>query len=119
MTTASAPRILLAAVAVVAAVGVVDAAIGRTWDLVALFAVLLALGLLGLGWSLGQRRPVTLRVDHAAALQARSQAAGEPLDQVLDRAVATYLTALADPVPGDGAPHGSASSAHEVEPDRS
>ena len=108
MTTASAPRILLAAVAVVAAVGAFDAAIGRTWDLVALFGVLVVLGLAGLGWSLGQRRPVTLRVDHAAALRSRSQATGEPLDQLLDRSVATYLAALADPVPdGRAAEQGS------------
>jgi hypothetical protein len=46
---------------------------------------------------LGDRRTVGLRADLAATLVARSRRTGEPLDQLTDRAVATYLDALADP----------------------
>jgi Flp pilus assembly protein TadB len=94
MTTAISPRLLLAAIAVVAAVGVFDAVTGNLWDLVVLLSLILVLAVVGLLWSLGQRRPMTLRADLASSLTSRAQSSGEPLDQALDRAVATYMTAL-------------------------
>ena len=99
MTTARAPRALLLAVLVVAGVGILDAAIGRTWDLVALLSVVAVLAAGGLVSTLGPRRPVLLRADRAAELTARARATGEAPDAVLDRAVATYLDGLADPAP--------------------
>lgn len=81
------------------AVGVLDAAIGAVWDLAVLFAVVILVGAVGLLMGISRRRSVTLRADLAAALSARTRPAGESFDQVLDRAVATYLHALEEPSP--------------------
>jgi hypothetical protein len=82
------------AVAVVAAVGLLDAVIGEVWDLAVLFGVVLALA----GWSLARlssgRRPMTLRRDLAARLIHRSRVTGEPIEQMADRAVAIHLDAM-------------------------
>ena len=104
MTTATAPRLLLAAIAVVAGAGTLDAGLDETWDLVALFSVIAVLAVIGLGWSLGRRRPTTLRDDLARRLVARARASGEPPDQALDRAVATYLATLEEPARRPSAP---------------
>lgn len=97
MTASTTTRTLLLAILVVAAVGVLDAAIGPAWDLVVLFVLIGALATTLLLRGLGDRRPMAVRADLAAALLARSQRTGEPLDQLTDRAVATYLEALAEP----------------------
>lgn len=97
MTASTTSRTLLLAIVVVSAVGVLDAAIAPAWDLVVLFVVIGALASILALRGLGERRPTALRADLAAALVARSQRTGEPLDQLTDRAVATYLQALADP----------------------
>jgi membrane protein implicated in regulation of membrane protease activity len=97
MTSGTVNRVLVLAVLVVGLVGLLDAAIGRTWDLTVLFAVVAVLASVLLLRGLGDRRTVDLRADLAAALTGRSRRTGEPVDQVVDRAVATYLAALADP----------------------
>lgn len=81
----------------VGAVGLLDAAIGEVWDLAVLFGVVLVLGVAGLAAGVTRRRPVTIRSDLGTQLDERARRAGEPVEQVLDRAVATYLHALEDP----------------------
>lgn len=97
MTASAITRTLHLAVLVVALVGLLDAVIGPQWDLAVLFALTAVLSLVLLVRGLGDRRPTDLRADLAAALVARSQRTGEPVDQLTDRAVATYLQALAEP----------------------
>lgn len=97
MTPTGLTRVLLVAVLAVAAVGALDAGIAREWELVALFGLIAALGLALLLRTRGHRRRTTLRADLAADLADRSLRTGEPLDQLTDRAVATYLDALAEP----------------------
>lgn len=91
-------RALPAAVVAVALVGALDAAIGRTWDLVVLFVLLVTIGSTLLVQGLGQRSSVRLRPDLARSLTDRARLGGESVDQVADRAVATYLDALGEPV---------------------
>jgi hypothetical protein len=98
-------RMLVAALAIVGLVGLVDAAIDRTWDHVALFAIasVLAIGLL-LRLSVG-RQHVRMRGDHVRWLLHRGELSGEPVEHVADRAIATYRAALADePHPDAGPP---------------
>ena len=97
MTPTGITRVLLVAALVVAAVGALDAGIGREWELVGLFGVVALLVLVLLLRTRGHRRQTTLRADLAAALADRSLRTGEPLDQLTDRAVATYLGALSEP----------------------
>lgn len=85
------------AVVIVGAVGLLDASIGRHWDLSLLFGLVAVVGVVGLLAAVGRRRPVTLRSDLATALDDRACRTGEPLEQVLDRAVATYASVLEDP----------------------
>lgn len=93
-------QLVAIAVGVVAAVGALDAAIGRTWDLVALFATVLV-GSVAIAVALrSRRRLLSLRPDLAAALTERSRLTGEPLERIADRAVATYLAALDPDVAG-------------------
>lgn len=75
-------------------VGAIDSMVGDHWDLLVLFALVLLVGTVVLALSFGPRRQVTLRADLFATLQARALRTGEPLDQLLDRSVATYLDAL-------------------------
>jgi hypothetical protein len=102
MTPAGSTRVLLAAVLAVAAVGALDAGIGREWELAVLFGAVAVLGLVLLARTRGRRRATTLRADRAAALADRALRTGEPLDQLTDRAVATYLDALAEPDQASG-----------------
>jgi hypothetical protein len=88
--------VLAIAVVVVGAVGLIDAGIGRVWDHVVVFAALLVLGVLLIARELGTRRRMTLRADLAGRLSQRALASGESSEAILDRAVATYLEALAD-----------------------
>lgn len=97
MTSSTMTRVMLLALLVVALVGVLDAAIGPQWDLAVLFGLVAVLTSILLLRGLGDRRTVDLRADLAAELLGRSRRTGEPLDQLTDRAVATYLHALADP----------------------
>jgi hypothetical protein len=75
-------------------VGAIDSMVGDHWDLLVLFALVLIVGIVVLVMSFGPRRQVSLRADLFSTLQARALRTGEPLDQLLDRSVATYLDAL-------------------------
>jgi hypothetical protein len=88
--------LLLLAIGVV---GLVDALIGNAYDLAVLFGATAVLAVAGLTADRGRRRPVRLRADLAAALRDRGLRTGESDDQLLDRAVATYLDALSEPEP--------------------
>jgi hypothetical protein len=93
-----ASRVVLVVILLTAGVGIVDGALEPSWDLVALFAVvaLLAAGLL-VARPRQHHRETTLRDDLALELERRASRSGEPVEQVTDRAVATYLDALSDP----------------------
>lgn len=98
MSTGTTTRALLLALVVVGLVGVLDAVIGPAWDLAVLFGLVVVLAGVLLLRGLGDRRPLAVRADLVGALVERSQRTGEPLDQLADRAVATYLDALAEPI---------------------
>lgn len=83
-------RLMLLLAMVGVGVGVVDAAIGRQWDLLAIF---IAVAVLLVAMWVRQRIhrvSVTLRPDLAHWIEHRAASAGEPFDDVLDRAVATF-----------------------------
>lgn len=83
-------RVLLLLAMVCSAVGVLDAAISREWDLLVIF-VLTALALVAMWVRLRVHRvDVTLRPDLAHWLEHRAESSGEPFDDVLDRAVASF-----------------------------
>lgn len=93
-------RVLLLAVVVVSAVGVLDAVIGDVWDHVVLFALAGVFGLVLLVGTSRRRRPVLVRGDHAQWLSERAQLTGEDVERIADRALATYRHAL-DGEPGE------------------
>ena len=83
-------RLLVLASTLVVTLGIVDAAIGSDWDL---FALLLIAGALHvtLILRLQSKRPgVPVRRDLVAWLSDRAALGGEPLDAVVDRALAAY-----------------------------
>lgn len=87
-------RLVLTIAIVVTGVGALDAYVGRKWDLVAVFVFL---GLLLMMLWLRQRAhrvPVDLRSDLARFLEHQSQRTGEPMEDVVDRAVAAYRQGL-------------------------
>lgn len=87
-------RAVLVLTAAVALVGVVDAAVGRNWDLLAVFALIAVLqGVLLLRLS-GRRRSVPLRADLARWLRDRAAAEGESAELIADRAVSAYRADL-------------------------
>jgi hypothetical protein len=88
----------LTVVATLAAlVGLADAIVGGSADLTVIFVIVLAACLAQLLRVRPRRRPVRLRADLARWLTERAQLAGEPVEQVADRAVATYRSALGEP----------------------
>ena len=87
-------RVLLTISLIVTAVGSADAFISAEWDLLSVFAMT---GILQLSIWLQQRSnriPMTLRPDLAHWLERRSQESGEPVDDILDRAVTSYQHGL-------------------------
>ena len=87
-------RVLLTISLIVTAVGAADAFISVEWDLLSVFAMT---GVLQLSIWLQQRSnrlPVTLRPDLTHWLERRSQESGEPVDDILDRAVTWYQHGL-------------------------
>ena len=101
MTANLSTRLLLATTAIFAAVGVLDAAISRKWDLVVVLALILAVQLalwIRLWWG---RTSVDIRPDLAHWLHERAVAGGEPVEHVADRAPAASRAGLVDG-PDDG-----------------
>lgn len=86
----------------IAGVGVTDAAIGRHWDLFVLFAVVGLLQIGTLARAPGSRIAVSLRPDLARWASRRSQQTGEPVTDVLDRAVALFQHGLYGTTQDDG-----------------
>ncbi len=87
-------RVLLTIVLVVTGVGVIDAFFSREWDLLAVFALSALLQLTIWFRHRANRVPITLRPDLARWLEQETQQSGEPIDDVLDRAVAWYQHGL-------------------------
>lgn len=96
-------RLLLVLVAVCASVGIIDAAVSREWDLLAIFVAVTALVMVLWFRQRLHRVSVTLRPDLAHWLEHRAESSGEPFDDVLDRAVATFKHGIvADDTIDDG-----------------
>lgn len=96
MTPTAVNKLILALALVVAAVGAVDAAISRSYDLLVVF-VLAGLLQLVLLLRLQSRRPaVPLRADLARWLEERSSAQGESMGALADRCVAACRADLDD-----------------------
>jgi hypothetical protein len=87
-------RVIVVILVGAAAIGALDAVIGGTWDLVALFGVI-AFGELALlsraGW---RRRDVTLRADLARWLEQTAAVGDERPEDVADRAITVYRDLL-------------------------
>lgn len=99
-------KALLSAGMLVTLIGILDAVRVSSWDLVVLFVVAGSLfATLWLRSGIG-RAPVDLRADLARWLDHRAERTGEPLSDVLDRAVASYQSDLFGP--GDLEPGGNA-----------
>lgn len=94
-------QVVLAVALVLSVVATVDASVGRHWDLVVVTGavdVVLALILASSRWG---RPGVPIRSDLVRWLRRRAVETGEPLEAIVDRAVATYRRDVADG-PADG-----------------
>lgn len=94
MTPTTLNKVLLGLGWVVAAVGAVDAALGRDRDLLVVFVLVLAFqGVLLV--RLNRSRPaVPLRADIVRWLRREAALSGEPLEQIAHRAVAIYRSGM-------------------------
>jgi len=87
-------QLLLAAASLLTVVAIVDASIGRNWDLVVVAALVLVLQMalwLRLAWG---RTAVPIRHDLARWLGERAVAGGEPVGRVAERAIGAYRIGL-------------------------
>lgn len=87
-------RLLLGAASILAVVAIVDAAIGREWDLVVVVALVLAVQIalwLRLSWG---RTAVPIRHDLVRWLSDRAVAGGESVGHVAERAIGSYRLGL-------------------------
>jgi hypothetical protein len=92
-------RLVLMGTVAVAVVGAIDAGAGGSWDLVALFAFVMLLQL-GVLVRLSSRRPeVRVRADLLRWLRDRAERGGEPVDNLVDRAISAYRADLLGPEP--------------------
>lgn len=89
-------RALLAVGLLVVGVGVIDAGVTQSWDLLTILAALGAIiGVLLVRTTSG-RVPTELRPDLAKWIEHRAEKTGEPFEDLLDRAVAAYRSELFD-----------------------
>ncbi len=86
----------------IAGVGGVDAALGGNWDLFVLFGFVVVMQLWVLAKVLSNRVAVSLRPDLARWATQRSQRTGEPVTDVIDRAVALFQDGLYGAAQDDG-----------------
>ncbi|MBF6182238.1 hypothetical protein [Nocardia otitidiscaviarum] len=93
MTPNRRTRALWFGVVAAAIVGLIDAATGRTWDLVTVFGIIGLLGVLGLV-RFGGRATLSVRTDLARWLAQRAAEGGEPVHRVADRAIAAYRAGI-------------------------
>jgi hypothetical protein len=109
-------RTVLVLTVAVAAIGVVDAAVGRNWDLLFVFALVGLLQLVLLLRLSGRRPAVPLRADLVHWLRDRSEAEGESPERILDRAVSAYRAGLLGAGADSGGPGGDRPSSSTVPP---
>ena len=89
-------RVLILAVVLVALTGLFDAWVIEEPETALLFGTALALALVLLARTLSKRRPLRVRADLAVWMQQRSDLTGEPVEQIADRALATYRLQLGE-----------------------
>ncbi|MFN0088736.1 MAG: hypothetical protein ACKVWR_00480 [Acidimicrobiales bacterium] len=94
MTPTALSRVLVGLVALLAAVGGVDAAIGRVWDLAVLCGAILLLTLVLAGVSTLPRTFVPVRRDLVRWVERYAADGGERPAEVVDRALAAYRAGL-------------------------
>ncbi|MFQ5948583.1 MAG: hypothetical protein ACE5KX_06970 [Acidimicrobiia bacterium] len=87
-------KVILITALFVALIGAIDAAVSREWDLFVVFILALALQVVLVLRLQAARPAVPLRGDLVRWLRERAAATGEPLEQLADRAVATYRADL-------------------------
>lgn len=87
-------RIVLTVSLVICGVGMLDAAEAREWDLFSIFVLTSLAQVALLLRQFARRTPVSLRSDLARWAQSRAQITGEPVDDVVDRAVAFHRDGL-------------------------
>lgn len=94
MSPTTTNSVIVGLAVIIAGVGIVDAAIGGQPDLVVVF-VLLAILLATLFASLHRRRPaIPIRADLVRWLRDRSAVAGEDIEVLADRCIASYRAEL-------------------------
>ena len=90
-------RTLLVASVVVTAIAGIDAAIGGSWDLVAVTTLALGLQVAALGGVTRRRHHVHLRADLAVWVNDRAAVSGETVDAIVDRALSDFASRVAAP----------------------
>lgn len=93
MTTLSS-NLSLSVASVVAVVGAFDAYIGGEWDFFVIFVIISLLLLVVWLRQRAPRVPMTVRSDLAQWLQHRADTSGEPIEDIVDRALSTYRMGL-------------------------
>jgi len=83
-------RLLVVSLGVVGAVGTVDAAISREWDLLVVVAITFALSLTLLARLESSRPEIPIRRDLVVWLRDRAAVSGESIGSLTDRALAAY-----------------------------
>lgn len=111
-------RTILALLILTAAVGALDAAVGGQWDLFAVTAVVVVLGLALAALSSWRRPLVPLRADLARWLARYAAEGGEQTAAVADRAVAAYRAGLVGDGPRDRAGGGPSDGPSDEADDR-
>lgn len=82
-------RLRLLAGTVVLAIGMVDAALSSEWDLFALFVLAtIVVASTVLGWR-RERESLTVRADLVRWVRRNAEATGEPIDDAVDRVLAS------------------------------
>lgn len=95
-------RICLVAIIVVAGAGAIDALASRIWDLAVLLCIVVAVAVVAIVPNASDRITISIRRDLSRWLQQQSSLGGESVEQVTDRAIATYRSqwsAESDPLP--------------------
>jgi hypothetical protein len=96
-------RVLTLLIVVVALIGLIDAAVASTWDLLAVFAAILVLGALALGRSWSRRPSVAVRGDLVRWMASRAADGGERIEDVVDRAISAFRAGLVTDADDDDA----------------
>jgi Flp pilus assembly protein TadB len=92
MRTSPRDRLLLGLTLLTVAAGLLDAVAAAVWDLAVVLAIIAVLVVSVVLGRRTDRRTVTVRPDLGAWIHRHAAATGEPVDRVVDRAVAAHLT---------------------------